>query len=74
VSDTLLPCAECGEDGIIVPLDGHNVRLYFVRVRRYTKCKRYKPGKSFNTCQTGLRATKAEAIDEWNREHGKDRK
>lgn len=55
----LTPCARCGEDAIMVELDGK----YFVRVRRFSKCKNYKRG--LRACQTEWCDTPEEAATEW---------
>lgn len=58
-----LPCARCHEDATVVKITG--LPEWFVRVRRWSKCKGYKPGGG-NTCKTPCYPTEAAAVTAWN--------
>jgi hypothetical protein len=59
-------CAKCGEDATCVTSGGKSM----VRVRRFSKCKFYKPGGNL-TCRTGIQPSPQAAIMEWNERFGR---
>lgn len=59
-------CSQCGEDAICVSWDGKNI----VRVRRVSKCKKYRSRRGFRTCSTLVYAEKRIAVERWNERQG----
>jgi transcription elongation factor Elf1 len=59
----ILNCARCGEDATAIQANSFN---YMVRVRRASKCKKYKPGQCGRTCKTEILPSLYAAIEEWN--------
>jgi hypothetical protein len=55
-------CGRCGEDACLISFDGK----HFVRVRRSSKCKKYKPNHCERSCKTEVLRTSAEAVAAWN--------
>lgn len=62
MAENIKDCAQCGEDAILISFDGKNL----VRVRRVSKCKKYRARQGFRTCSTLVFSTKEKAIESWD--------
>jgi len=69
-SEKISDCARCGQDAICIQFD-EDGWVYFVRGRKMTACKFYKPPaqrylSSKRTCTGEINRSREAAISQWN--------